>query len=370
MSRKVLVTGGAGFIGRHVAEALLKRGCEVRILDNFHEQIHGAEPALPPVLRECEVIDGDIRDGDTVERAVADVDWVAHLAAEVGVGQSMYEIERYTSVNELGTATLFQKLIEQPVERIVTASSMSIYGEGLYEAADGSVVETAHRRAGDEGGVWDPLDGNGRPLKPVPTPETKRPSLSSIYALNKYAQEQMTLITAPAYGMEAVALRLFNVFGPGQALSNPYTGVLAIFASRVLNGQPPMVFEDGNQRRDFVHVDDVAEAFALAFEVEGASGETFNIASGHDISIAEVADRLLKAMGREDLMPEITGKFRAGDIRHCFADISKARETLGFMPARGFDEALAELTGWLAEQTAQDRVADARRELETRGLVS
>ncbi len=370
MSRRVLVTGGAGFIGRHVAETLLKRGCEVRILDNFHEQIHGEEPELPAVLADCEIIEADIRDGDAVASAIEGVDWVAHLAAEVGVGQSMYEIDRYTGVNEYGTSVLFQKLIEQPVERVVTASSMSIYGEGLYETVDGTLVENARRRAGDFGGVWDPADAEGRPLRPVATPESKRPSLSSVYALNKYAQEQMTLIAAPAYGMEAVCLRLFNVFGPGQALSNPYTGVLAIFASRVLNGQPPMVFEDGEQRRDFVHVSDVAEAFARAFEVPEASGETFNIGSGRDISISQVASRLLKAMDREDLTPEITGKFRAGDIRHCFADVSKAKEVLGYMPVREFDEALAELTQWLAEQTAHDRVAEARRELEARGLVS
>ncbi|ESR25306.1 NAD-dependent epimerase/dehydratase family protein [Lutibaculum baratangense] len=370
MSRRILITGGAGFIGRHVAETMLRRGHEVRILDNFHEQVHGPEPEPAPVLRECEVLDADIRDPDAVGRAIEGVDWVAHLAAEVGVGQSMYEIDRYTGVNEYGTAVLFQKLIEQPVERVVTASSMSIYGEGLYRAPDGTLVEDARRRAGDINGQWDPVDDEGRPLEPAPTPETKRPSLSSVYALNKYAQEQMTLISAPAYGMEAVCLRLFNVFGPGQALSNPYTGVLAIFASRVLNGQAPMVFEDGNQRRDFVHVTDVAEAFALAFEVGEASGETINVGSGQDISIAEVGNRLLRTMGRDDLAPEITGKFRAGDIRHCFADISKAREVLGFAPLRGFDEALSELTEWLAQQKADDRVAEARRELEARGLVS
>jgi dTDP-L-rhamnose 4-epimerase len=266
---------------------------------------------------------------------------------------------------------LLQQLIERPVERLVVASSMSIYGEGLYETADGERFETARRDpARLKTGEWDPVDGQGRPLVPVPTPEGKRIDLSSVYALSKYAQEQLVVITAQAYGMAGVALRLFNVFGPGQSLSNPYTGVLAIFASRLANGQRPLVFEDGRQQRDFVHVSDVACAFRLALERDGIAGRCFNIGSGRRVSVEEVGMRLAAEMGVGDLTPEIAGKARAGDIRHCFADISAARTGLGYEPRRFLDDALGELVEWVAAETATDRVAQATRELEARGLVA
>src|SRR5690606_30639997 len=280
---------------------------------------------------DVEFLLGDVRDGRRVAEALRGVDSVVHLAAEVGVGQSMYEVERYTSTNDVGTAVLFERLIDNPVRRVVTASSMSIYGEGLYRDADGALVEDAARKPLRDGQAqWDPLDDQGRPLAPVATPEWKRPSLSSIYALNKYVQERTTHIMGQPYGIESVCLRLFNVYGPGQALSNPYTGVLAIFASRLLNGQPPLIFEDGEQRRDFVHVKDVARAFADALELPQAVGGTFNIGSGQDRSINEVAAALAQAMGRNSIQAEIVGKARSGDIRHCFCDTAKAKEELGF----------------------------------------
>jgi dTDP-L-rhamnose 4-epimerase len=232
------------------------------------------------------------------------------------------------------------------------------------------LLEAVERRPRRAGAAWDPTDEEGRPLQPLPTPEWKRPNLASVYALTKYVQERLTLTMTAAYGMEGVALRLFNVYGPGQALSNPYTGVLAIFASRLLNGEAPPVFEDGNQRRDFVHVDDVAEAFVLALERKSAVGEVFNIASGHDRTVNEVARLLAAAMARPDIEPEIVGKSRAGDIRHCIADISKARDMLGFVPRQDFSKGLALLADWVAEQEAIDRVKDARLELEARGLVA
>jgi dTDP-L-rhamnose 4-epimerase len=248
---------------------------------------------------------------------------------------------------------------------------MSIYGEGLYRDPDGAIVQEARRepRTGEEQS-WDPVDSLGRPLVPVATPEWKRPDLASIYALGKYVQERTTLIMAGAYGMEGVCLRLFNVYGPGQALSNPYTGVLAIFASRLLNGQRPMIFEDGEQRRDFVHVGDVARAFADALEMPQAAGEVFNIGSGHDRSVTQVAEELARAMGKEGISPQIVGKSRIGDIRHCFCDGTKAAETLGFEARKDFREGLAELAEWVALQTADDRVDEARAELEARGLVA
>ena len=254
MQKRVLVTGGAGFIGCHVIRALLERGYAVRVLDSLIEQVHPRGTNRHPVLSEGEFLRADMRDLDRVSDALDGIDSVIHLAAEVGVGQSMYAIDRYVSVNDGGTAILFQALIDRPVERVVVASSMSIYGEGLYRTAAGDAVEDARR----EPGGWDPAGPGGFPLVPVPTPEWKRPNLASVYALTKFVQERLTLTVAPAYGMQGVALRLFNVYGPGQALSNPYTGVLAIFASRLLNGERPLVFEDGEQRRDFVHVDDVA----------------------------------------------------------------------------------------------------------------
>lgn len=367
MTDSVLITGGAGFIGRHVAASLLRRGHKVRLLDSLIDQVHGGQApvALPP---DAELHVGDVRDDAALTRALKGVDKVVHLAAEVGVGQSMYEIDRYVSVNDLGTAALFQKLSKSPVKRVVTASSMSIYGEGLYRTADGDLVETAERTG--LGGGWDPLDSQSRPMEPLPTPEWKRPNLASVYALTKYVQERLTLTVCAAYGMDGVALRLFNVYGPGQALSNPYTGVLAIFASRIANGNAPLLFEDGQQRRDFVHVYDVAEAFATALEHPGAPGNVYNIGSGRDRTVYEIAALIAAAMGRGEIGPEIAGRGRTGDIRHCFADTSKATQELGFTAKQDFVRGLEELAEWVAAQEAVDRVQEARRELEARGLVA
>ena len=368
---KVLITGGAGFIGRSVAAEALRRGNEVRVLDSLIPQVHGETDGAAMLDPEAELIRGDVRDKRAVQEALRGVDSVIHLAAEVGVGQSMYEVERYTSTNDVGTAVLFEALIDNPVRRVVTASSMSIYGEGLYRDAEGELVQDAERKAlRDNQANWEPLDDLGRPLTPVATPEWKRPNLASIYALNKYVQERTTHIMSPAYGIEGVCLRLFNVYGPGQALSNPYTGVLAIFASRLLNGQQPMIFEDGEQRRDFVHVSDVARAFNDALELPQAVGGTFNIGSGNDRSITEVATELARAMGKNSIEPEIVGRARVGDIRHCFCDTSLAADRLGFRARTDFQEGLAELAEWVAQQTAQDRVEQMRTELEARGLVA
>ena len=370
MATRVLVTGGAGFIGCHVARVLLQRGYEVRVLDSLIDQVHTRGAVRDSVLGDVELIRADVRDLDRVSAALEGVDNVIHLAAEVGVGQSMYAIDRYVSVNDHGTAVLFQALIDHPVARIVVASSMSVYGEGLYRTASGERMDDVVRPAQRLASGWDPVGPDGGPLTPLPTPESKRPNLASVYALTKYVQERLTLTVAPAYGMQGVALRLFNVYGPGQALSNPYTGVLAIFASRLLNRERPLVFEDGAQRRDFIHVDDIARAFILALEHPDAPGQVFNIASGRDVSISEVGAALAGAMGVPHLTPEVMGKARVGDIRHCFADIHLAREVLGFEPRRSFADSLGELAEWVREQQAEDRVHDARRELERRGLVA
>jgi dTDP-L-rhamnose 4-epimerase len=370
--KRILITGGAGFIGSHLADELLARGYRVRALDCLAEQVHGAERARPAYLSDdVELIQGDVRDRELVKRALIDVDAVYHFAAAVGVGQSMYEIAHYTAVNNLGTAVLLEALIEKPVERLVVASSMSIYGEGLYRAADGATMTAVERSLEQlQGGAWDPRSPTGQELVPLPTPETKRPSLSSVYALSKYDQERLCLMTGRAYGIPTVALRFFNVYGPRQALSNPYTGVLAIFAARLMNGNAPLIFEDGLQKRDFVNVHDVARACRLALEVEEAEGGVFNVGSGRAFTVREVAKALGAALGKQHVEPEITGKYRIGDIRHCFADISLARDVLGYEPQVSFEAGLRELCGWLSGQAAHDRVAQMRAELEARGLTA
>jgi len=371
MARRVLITGGAGFIGSHLCDAL-GDGYEVRVIDSLSSQVHGEDAGVPEYLSpDVEFVEGDVRDADTLKRALAGVDGVFHFAAMVGVGQSMYQVADYISVNDLGTATLLQALIERPVERLVVASSMSIYGEGLYRDAGGLSVETAARDARQlKDGVWECLSEVGEPLIPVPTPENKRPELASVYALSKYVQERVCLMVGQAYGIRTAALRFFNVYGTRQALSNPYTGVLAIFASRLLNGNPPMIFEDGRQTRDFVHVRDVAAACRLAFENPKASGLVFNIGSGNRYTISEIAERLGPALGRNDVAANASGRYRVGDIRHCFADISLARDVLGYRPQVELDEGLAELVNWLTGQAAVDRVDAATRELVSRGLVA
>jgi len=371
MSKRILITGGAGFIGSHLADELLEHGYTVRVLDNISEQVHGRSSDRPGYLgSEVELIKGDIRDPEIVEKALKGIDSVYHFAATVGVGQSMYQIVDYTDVNNLGTATLLEVLINRPVEKLVVASSMSIYGEGLYRNVDGETVAGQERSLEQlKAHQWELKDDRGRLLRPVATPESKQPSLASVYALSKYDQERMCLIIGRTYNMPTVAMRFFNVYGTRQALSNPYTGVLAIFASRLLNDNPPMIFEDGLQRRDFVSVYDVAQACRLALETPEANGHVFNVGSGHNFSVLEVAERMSKVMGKTFIEPQITGVYRAGDIRHCFADISLARRVLGYEPRVTFEEGLEELTEWLEGQVAVDKVAQASAELSARGLT-
>ena len=366
---RILVTGGCGFIGRHVAHELLANNHEVRLLDCFVEQVHG--DTRPTIPQGAELVVADVRDKQQVSGALAGIDAVIHLAAEVGVGQSMYEIARYVGGNDLGTAVLLEAMIGTPVKRIVVASSMSVYGEGLYADAQGQRYTSVRRRADlVKSGRWNPLSSNGAELIPVATDEDKPVDLASIYALTKFAQEREVLIFGEAYNVDAVALRLFNVFGPGQALSNPYTGVLANFASRLANGQAPMIFEDGEQQRDFVHVRDVARAFRLALEKPQAAGHVINVGSGEAYAIREVAELLAEAMGVPHIAPEIMQKARSGDIRNCFADISRARELLGYEPQFRLEHTLDEIVDWVREVGAIDRGAEMKRELEVRGLVS
>lgn len=368
---RVLITGGAGFIGSHLADELLAHGYRVRALDNLTPQVHGATGVWPDYMNpEVEPLVGDVRDPDAVRRALEGVDAVVHFAAAVGVGQSMYQVEHYTSVNNLGTAVLLEAIARSPVRRLIVASSMSLYGEGLYRAPDGTVTAADARsleqlKAGD----WELRNPDGEILTPLPTPEWKQPSLTSVYALSKYDQERLCLLIGRAYNIPTVALRFFNVYGTRQALSNPYTGVLAIFASCLLNGRPPLIFEDGLQRRDFVSVKDVARACRLALEVDGAAGGVFNVGSGRSYTIREVADALAVVLGKEHVRPEIAAQSRVGDVRHCFADITAARQTLGFTPLVALDEGVKEMDDWLGSQTATNNVAKAHTELMTKGLI-
>jgi dTDP-L-rhamnose 4-epimerase len=326
--------------------------------------VHAGAARPEYLAADVELHTGDVRDADAIRRALAGVDAVVHLAARVGVGQSMYEIAEYTSANSFATAVLLEALAERPVRKLLVASSMSIYGEGLYRADDGRAVEPEERtREQLERREWE-LPG----LEPMPTPETKRLGLSSIYALTKYDQERACLVAGGAYGIPTVALRLFNTYGTRQALSNPYTGVLAIFASRLLNDRAPRIFEDGLQRRDFVSVRDVARAFRLALERDGADGSAVNVGRGQSATVREIGEQLAATLGKQ-IEPEVTGEFRVGDIRHCFADVTLARETLAYEPEVELADGIAELASWLEGRVADDRVESAADELKRRGLT-
>lgn len=373
MSKRILITGGAGFIGSHLADELLEHGYRVRVLDALAAQVHGPERKRPDYLNpDLELIAGDVREAPVVEQALQGVDAVFHLAAAVGVGQSMYQVARYTEVNSLGTAVLLEALAQRPVERLIVASSMSLYGEGAYRRPDGGFAPASQRPFDQlQRGDWNIRDADGVVLEPVATPETKPPDVSSVYALSKYDQERLCLMVGSAHRIPTVALRFFNVYGPRQALSNPYTGVLAIFASRYLGGKPPLIFEDGLQQRDFVNVHDVVRACRLALEVPDAAGEVFNIGSGRPRTIRQVAGDMAEVLGGSHPAPEITRRYRVGDIRHCFADISRARRILGYRPERTFEQGLQELAEWLGRQSREvpDDSARARRELSARGLM-
>jgi dTDP-L-rhamnose 4-epimerase len=365
-----LVTGGAGFIGSHLVSELVRRGDQVVVLDSLEEQVHGGvAPSLPASV---ELVVGEVGDRAAADRALAGVDRVVHLAAAVGVGQSMYEIARYTERNTMQTAIFLEQLVAQrPLPaRLVVASSMSIYGEGEYECPEHGRVAPPPR-AEDQllARQWELVCPScGAELAPVGTSETKSLIPTSIYAITKRDHEELCLVTGAAYGIPTVALRFFNVYGPGQALSNPYTGVAAIFASRLLNGRPPVIFEDGRQSRDFIHVSDIARALMLALEVERATGQAINLGTGRPSTVLEIAQALAAGLNA-DVEPILNGQYRAGDIRHCVADPSRARELLGFEPATTLEQGMRDLLAWLVDQEAVDRVEDATRELAAHGLA-
>jgi dTDP-L-rhamnose 4-epimerase len=370
--KKILITGGAGFVGSHTADALLRQGHEVRIYDNLSSQVHPR--GLPAYLsQDVEFIQGDVRNLNQLSRAVRGVDVIYHLAAAVGVGQSMYRIADYTAVNNLGTANLLQAILDthSRPEKIVVASSMSIYGEGKSECSQCGEVAPAPRPLRQlREKKWEAVCPEcNEPVRPVPTGEDKPLQCTSVYALSKKDQEEMLLLFGRTYGIPVVAFRYFNIYGTRQSLSNPYTGVAAIFASRLMNGNSPILFEDGYQMRDFVSVHDIVQANLFAMESSAADGKALNVGSGQPITIRDVARELGRALGVA--MPiEITEKYRAGDIRHCFGDISVITELLGYRPQIGLKQGIEELVGWLESQQADDHVQEAVERLNVRGLVA
>jgi dTDP-L-rhamnose 4-epimerase len=371
--RSVLVTGGAGFVGSHLVDALVARGDAVRVFDSLDPQVHGPERRPPAWLNPgAELVTGDVRDVDAIARAVEGVDVVYHLAAAVGVGQSMYRIADYTAVNTLGTANLLQALVDggRGLARLVVASSMTLYGEGRYVRPDGTSPAAVHR--GPEQlrrREWEPRDEDGTPLAAAPTDEGKPLDPTSVYALTKADQEKLALMVGAAYGIPTVALRFFNIYGPRQALSNPYTGVAAIFSARLLNGQPPVVYEDGGQKRDFVSVHDVVQALLLAADAPGAVGRALNVGSGSAVTVRQVAETLNLVLGM-GIDPQVVGQYRIGDVRHCFADITAARRAMGYAPRVTFQAGMEELVAWLrAQDRPVDGMALTTAELEKRGLT-
>ena len=367
----ILITGGAGFIGSFLVDRLIEQGHFVRIYDNLEPQVHGNK--MPSYLnKSAEFIKGDVLDYDSLHKAISGIDIIYHESAMVGVGQSMYQIRRYISANTLGTANLLDILVNKNhnVKKLIVASSMSTYGEGIYKCMNCGIIEPELRAENQmENSQWELFcKGCGSVLEPVETPETKKQDCNSIYAFSKKDQEDMVINIGKAYGIPVTALRYFNVYGPRQSLSNPYTGVIAIFLSRLKNNNPPIIFEDGNQTRDFISVHDIVNANIISMNNRSADYEIFNVGTSRRTSINEIALILNKLTGK-NIKPEIAGKFRKGDVRHCIADISKICHKLEFEPEIQMNDGLKELIEWSANQDAEDKVEHATEELAQRGLL-
>lgn len=370
---QVLVTGGAGFVGSHIVDKYIEEGYDVTVVDNLTEQVHDNKPDY--LNEQAEYIWGDIRDRDLMRDLLADADILNHQASVVGVGQSMYEIEKYVDINTLGTARILDIIINEEIEleRMVVASSMSIYGEGQYICPNCEEIRTPNLRGEDQltNGEWEHYCKEcGSVLNPVATKENKPLDSTSVYAVTKKDQEQLTRSVGRAYNIPTIALRYFNIYGSRQAMDNPYTGVCAIFSSRITNENPPLVFEDGEQTRDFVHVSDIARANVLATEATDVEDVAINIGTGNPKTIKDIAETLIELYGYSGkLSPEIADEYREGDIRHCYADISRAKELLGYEPKVEFDEGMRELVKWGQSQDVDDSFNEARTELEQKGLI-
>jgi dTDP-L-rhamnose 4-epimerase len=368
---KILVTGGAGFIGSHITDALISEGHEVQVLDCLDKQVHKKD--RPGFLNpKAEYIFGDVRDQETLRKSIEGVEVIFHQAAVVGVGQSMYRINYYIDSNTVGTAKMLDLLVntEHSIKKVVVASSMSVYGEGAYSCGKcGTVYPVLRSESQLKSKQWEMVcPGCGSVVEAIPTREDKPLFPTSIYAITKRDQEEMCLTIGRSYGIPTVALRYFNVYGPRQSLNNPYTGVCAIFSSRIKNGNPPIIFEDGMQSRDFISVSDIVQANMLAMKNPNMDYSTFNVGTGKPTTILDIADVLTKLYGKEDVKPERESGFRSGDIRHCFSDISSIKK-MGFEPKTDLESGMKELVEWGKGESAEDDFNKAKSELENKSLI-
>jgi len=374
---KVLITGGAGFIGSNLANTLVSKGYMVRVLDNLNPQIHGANPIETSPLfsslsSQIEFIQASVTDRKKLIEAISGQDILVHFAAETGTGQSMYEIERYSNININGTALILDILTNTPhqVKKMVVASSRAIYGEGRYLSDSQGYVYPDHRSDAEmaQGNFEVTLPGTNAKLELVPTDEDSKIHPSSVYGITKQVQEQLVMTVCPAIGIAPVAFRYQNVYGPGQSLSNPYTGILSIFSTRMLQGKSINVFEDGLESRDFVYISDVVNATILGIENEAANGKVFNVGSGIPTTVIDVVRKLMRFY--EVVVPvSITGNYRLGDIRHNYADLNRIQRFLGFTPEFSFDQGLEHFCKWVKAQSIQhDNYDLSLNEMKERGL--
>ncbi|MCS3529841.1 NAD-dependent epimerase/dehydratase family protein [Chryseobacterium sp. JUb7] len=375
--KKILITGGAGFIGSKLSLELKQKGYEVTILDNLSSQIHGEDPESDSplyrsVLGKVNFIKGDVANFGDWEKALEDQDVVVHFAAETGTGQSMYQIEKYTEVNVSGTAIMLDILVNQPhkVKKVIIASSRAVYGEGKYLHPELGLIYPKPRNVETmRDGKFEIIYPDGQTLTALPTDEESKIHPTSIYGITKYTQEQMVMTACSSMGVAPVALRFQNVYGEGQSLLNPYTGILSIFSSQILNGNDINVFEDGKESRDFIHVDDAVEATIKCIENDAANGEVFNIGTGVSTAVTTVAESLRKFYSI-DFEINVSGQFRLGDIRHNFADISKIKTKLNFQPQISFEEGMCKFTSWVLQQNIQDvKFKESLEEMKIKGLL-
>lgn len=376
--KKILVTGGAGFIGSNLSLKLLSKGYEVTILDNLSKQIHGANPDKTSPLynsikNKVHFIEGSVTNREDWLKAIDSVDCIVHLAAETGTGQSMYEIEKYVGVNIGGTALMLDILTNtnHTVKKVVVAESRAIYGEGRYYSKELNqfVYPTERSEAAMRAGDFEvKYKGCDSPLKLVGTTEDSMIHPTSVYGITKQVQGQLVHLVCPSIGIASVSYRYQNVYGPGQSLSNPYTGILSIFSTRIRNGNGINIFEDGKETRDFVYIDDVVDATILGIEKEEANGHVFNVGTGVATDVLTVARTLIEKY-EIDVPVTISGNFRLGDIRHNYADITAARIILGFEPKWSFSDGIGEFVKWVNEQGVQeDKYEASIEEMKKKGL--
>lgn len=378
MAKKILVTGGAGFIGSNLALKLLEKGYDVVVLDSLSPQIHGDDPEVTSPLYnsikgKVRFIKGSVTSRADLTAALEGVECVVHLAAETGTGQSMYEVEKYVGTNIGGTALLLDILANSKtqVKRVVVAESRAIYGEGRYYSDElGRYVYPTIRDADamEHGDFEVKYDGCSEPLRLVGTTEDSMVHPTSVYGITKQVQGQLVHLVCQSIGIESVSFRYQNVYGPGQSLSNPYTGILSIFSTRIKNGKDINIFEDGKETRDFVYIDDVVDATIRGIEVPGANGHVFNVGTGVPTDVLTVARTLMEKYGKEVEL-HVSGNFRIGDIRHNYADISKARDILGFEPKWNFSEGIANFCRWVdSQQVCEDRYEQSLKEMKDKNL--